>query len=1035
MRLKTLELQGFKSFPDRTVLSFDSPFTAVVGPNGSGKSNLSDSIRWVLGEQSAKSLRGGRMEDVIFSGAQGRGRQGFAQVSLTLEHCGDLRPDLGEEITVTRRYYRSGESEYELNGKGVRLRDVNELFMDTGLGQDGYALIGQGKIDDILSVKSTQRREIFEEAAGISRCRHQKEETQRKLERTRENLLRITDKLEELEFQRGPLQEQAARAERFLALREELRILEVSLWMAQLDESREKNRKLRSDWETAKRDLDACARRAEELYAQYEDVQNRQLEKTAGEERLRQTLSEIETDLRNGQQRVALLRAQRESNETAARRIREELGEKEQRQTEAGESLTRQRERLRQLMEQEETVEEALAGARMTEAEARAARRERQQKREEAVRQSRTALARCREREKQAEQSWMARRMEENALANRVKLFREMEAVYEGYSRGVKTAMTQAGRGGLSGVLGPVGELFHVPARYTVALETALGGAMQNLIVEDEEAGKGVLQYLKRSDGGRVTCLPLTALRPAVLREEGIENEPGFLAIAADVVDCDEKCQKAAASLLGRTVVVDTLSNGVRLAKKRSYRFPVVTLDGEILRPGGSMTGGSVNRKGGILSRAAESEETARKLESASAATGESEKALGEARRETARALEELEARQRQLNQPEEESDREESAALETRLAAVQAERRAFEELLSHLTRQQSTAQADYARQEGLLSGYQRENESLAAQVSAGETELAALETRRREAAEEVRHCAEERLALEAQRVKADRESRAQNDLQLKLQRESAGLEQRKLQADMEEARLTDKLWETYGMTRQGAQSVREDVGSIPRASRRAGQLHESIRALGDVNVGAVEEFRRLEERYTYLNDQKTDIETAGKELEGVIEAITDEMEGIFLREFARIQRAFAGTFSDLFGGGTAALELEDEKAPLTCGIDIQAQPPGKTGRAISLLSGGERTLVAIALYFAILKTHPTPFCVVDEVEAALDEANAGRFVRYLKTVSRDTQFIVITHRRETMESADLLYGVTMERQGVSKVLRLALAEVEQLLE
>lgn len=1034
MRLKTLELQGFKSFPDKTTLSFDAPFTAVVGPNGSGKSNLSDSIRWVLGEQSAKSLRGGRMEDVIFSGAQGRGQQGFAQVSLTLEQCGTLRPDLGEEITVTRRYYRSGESEYELNGKGVRLRDVNELFMDTGLGQDGYALIGQGRIDDILSAKSTQRREIFEEAAGISRCRHQKEETQRKLERTRENLLRISDKLEELEFQRGPLKEQAAKAEKFLALREELRRLEISLWMAQIDESREKNRKLRADWETARQALEDCTKETERLYAQYEELQNRQLERTAQEEALRQSLSQIERELRDGQQRIALLRAQRGSNETAALRVEEELASQRQRQTNTAETLARQQERLTQLHRQEEEGETALREAQMTEAEARAARRERQIRQEEAVHQSRTALEKCRERERQAEQDWMARRMEEQSLVSRVKLFREMEAVYEGYSKGVKTAMTQVGRGNLPGVLGPVGELFHVPVRYTVALETALGGAMQNLIVEDEEAGKGVLQFLKRSDGGRVTCLPLTALHPAELREGGIEKEPGFLAIASEVVSCEERCRPAVLSLLGRTVVVDTLNNGVRLAKRYRYRFPVVTLDGEILRPGGSMTGGSVNRKGGILSRAAESVAAAEKLKEVSAEVKKKEEALKKACADTVKAAEELEICQRQLHQPEEEV-RGESTGLETHLAAIRAESRTVAELLAHLTQQQTAAQADCNRQERLLSGYRRENETLTEEISVGEKRLADLENQQGEAADAVHRCTGERLALEQQRVKADRESRNQNDLQLKLQKEAAGLEQKKLQADMEEGRLTDKLWETYGVTHQGAQSIREDIPSIPRAVRRAGQLHEAIHALGDVNVGAVEEFRRLEERYTYFNDQKTDIETAGKELEGVIETITGEMEEIFLREFARIQKAFAGTFADLFGGGTAALELEDRNAPLTCGIDIQAQPPGKTGRAISLLSGGERTLVAIALYFAILKTHPTPFCVVDEVEAALDEANAGRFVRYLTLVSQDTQFIVITHRRETMESADLLYGITMERQGVSKVLRLSLSQVEALLE
>ena len=1024
MRLKALELQGFKSFPDKTVLSFDHPLTAIVGPNGSGKSNISDAIRWVLGEQSARQLRGGKMEDVIFGGTQGRKRQGFAQVSLTLDGMEGVLPDGREEVTVTRRYYRSGESEYYLDSKQVRLRDVNELFMDTGLGQEGYALIGQGKIDEILSAKSTQRREIFEEAAGISHCRHQKEETQRKLERTQENLLRIADKLEELELQREPLKAQAETAQKYLALREELKVLEISLWCDQLDEQRARGDKLRLDHETAQRDLMACTKEADELYARSEELLLQLRDQEAQGETLRARLEETENQLRTGQQRMGLLRGRIDNNQASARRIRGELAEQQTRQTGLEEDIRRQEERLSHLKEQEEACRRDLDQALARQEEAKAAR-------QTALRQSQDILTQCRAKEKQAEDAWMDLRMAESRLADRARLLAEMADHYEGYTKGVKTAMNQARRGNLTGVLGPVGELFRVSARYTVALETALGGAMQNLIVEHEEAGKAVLRLLKKQDGGRVTCLPLTALRPSTLREDGLDREPGFVAVAADLVDCDETCRLAAQSLLGRTVVADTLDHAVALAKKRSYRFPVVTLDGEILRPGGSMTGGSVAHKGGILTRGAEEEELRGKLVQAREALHRGQTALEEARAATRQALLEVEARQ----------DRQalagdgEVSSLREKLAVLQAEIRAFRPLLDQLAAQRTNAQADRDRREALLTDYDRENESLEQEIARWQDQEKKLAQTREELTAALAQANGEKLRLDRERILADRQARTKNEDQLRLQRETANLEQKRLQATMEENRLLDKLWDTYGVTHQGAQTIRQKITNLSQATRQAGQLREAIRRLGHVNLGAMEEFQRVEERYHYLNDQKTDVETAQRELEIIIQGITEEMREVFLREFTRIQTAFSQTFTDLFGGGQGALALEDEKEVLTCGIDIRVQPPGKTLRTISLLSGGERALVAIALYFAILQVHPTPFCVMDEIEAALDESNGARFIRYLRAMGHSTQFIFITHRRETMEAADLLYGVTMERQGISKILKLDLKQAEELLQ
>lgn len=646
LRLRTLELQGFKSFPDHTVLTFDHPVTAIVGPNGSGKSNLSDAICWVLGEQSARTLRGDKMEDVIFSGAQLRQRLGAAQVTLRLED------ETGGEMAVTRRYYRSGESEYLLNGKTVRLRDVHERFMDTGLGQEGYALIGQGKIDAILSAKSTQRREIFEEAAGISHCRHQKEETQRKLERTQENLTRVADKLEELDLQRGPLKAQAEQAQTFLALREKLRTLEISLWMDQLDKQRAQRRKLQADRAAAQASLAACTQETDRLYAESERLLHDLRDQEAQGERLRQRLQAVRQQAEDSRQALTLRRERLRTGDETARRLRDALAQQEARIAHLQEEQTRQEDRLAQLQKQERKRAEAIARTEERLARTRTQARQAQAAWQETLRREREALAARHREEQAAEEAWMACRLEAHTLAARQKLLGDLASQLEGYARGVKTAMTAARRGELTGVLGPVGQLFHVESRYTVALETALGGAMQDLLVEDEQAGKAVLRLVKRRDGGRVTCRPLTALRPNPLREEGLEEAPGFLAVAAELVDCDERVRPAAQSLLGRTVVVDDLDHGTALAKARRYRFPVVTLDGEILRPGGAMTGGSVSRRGGILSRGAEEAALREKLAQAQERLAEAQHTLEHARQARQLAAQTLD--KRQANGPDE---------------------------------------------------------------------------------------------------------------------------------------------------------------------------------------------------------------------------------------------------------------------------------------------------------------------------------------------------------------------------------------------
>ena len=1034
LRLRTLELQGFKSFPDHTVLIFDHPVTAIVGPNGSGKSNLSDAICWVLGEQSARTLRGDKMEDVIFSGAQLRQRLGAAQVTLRLED------ETGGEMAVTRRYYRSGESEYLLNGKTVRLRDVHERFMDTGLGQEGYALIGQGKIDAILSAKSTQRREIFEEAAGISHCRHQKEETQRKLERTQENLTRVADKLEELDLQRGPLKAQAEQAQTFLALREELRTLEISLWMDQLDKQRAQRRKLQADRAAAQASLAACTQETDRLYAESERLLHDLRDQEAQGERLRQRLQAVRQQAEERRQALTLRRERLRTGDETARRLRDELAQQEARTAHLQEEQSRQEERLAQLQKQERKRAEAIARTEERLARTRTQARQAQAAWQETLRREREALADRHREEQAAEEAWMACRLEAHTLAARQKLLGDLARQLEGYARGVKTAMTAARRGELTGVLGPVGQLFHVESRYTVALETALGGAMQDLLVEDEQAGKAVLRLVKRRDGGRVTCRPLTALRPNPLREAGLEQAPGFLAVAAELVDCDERVRPAAQSLLGRTVVVDDLDHGTALAKARRYRFPVVTLDGEILRPGGAMTGGSVSRRGGILSRGAEEAALREKLAQAQERLAEAQHTLEHARQARQLAAQTLD--RRQANGPDEtiewnrrqQAQEEDLRAQREEWATLQGTLTAFAPLLAQLRQQLDTADRDRQRQEEALALSARQKEVWTAEIHQLETALDELDQQAERLTAQADQATQDKFALEKRRADTDRAARTQNTLQLKLQREAGAAEQKVLQAGAEEHRLLDRLWDTYGVTHQGAQAIRQDIPDAGQAQRQCGRLKDDIAALGNVNLGAVEEFQRVEERWQYLTDQKNDVETARQALEGVIDGITQEMDQRFRTEFAKIRTAFAETFAQLFGGGKGMLALEDERDALHCGIDIQAQPPGKRQRSISLLSGGERALVAIALYFAILRVRPTPFCVMDEIEAALDEANGARFTRYLRTMAHETQFLLITHRRETMEAADVLYGVTMERQGVSRVLKLDLDQAERLL-
>ena len=1176
MYLKALEIQGFKSFPDKTVLNFGEDITAIVGPNGSGKSNVSDAIRWVMGEQSSKSLRGAKMEDVIFGGTEKRSQMGFAQVTLVLDNTEHIFPRMEEsEVAVTRRYYRSGESEYYINKQSVRLRDVNELFMDTGMGREGYSIVGQGKIDEILSVKSADRREIFEEAAGISKFRHRKEETERKLERTEENLVRINDKIAELELQVGPLRSQAEKAKKYLILRDELRTLEISVWLENLDKIKTDSIKLNTDYALAQQELERANAALDELYAASEQFAEKAHANDMEQERLRTECAELDAKRNEEDAAVAVLRTGIEHNRASIERVENDLRD----QSGRAESLTAQiaakharieelaaqtaelEEELRAFLAQAEELartageagsevealraKEALAASdaadcradvsainaglaelaerRATlEAESESVDGQLTEKRR-AASASRRALEEAQEeadavrniisghtlkmegrvkREETARQKSIDLTMEKNNLDSRIHLLSEMEKEYEGFNKAVRLIMQAAEKNALRGVHGPVANLMTTDKRYAVAIEIALGAGMQNVVVDREEDAKSAINFLKQRDGGRATFLPLTAIRGDVLREAGVEREYGYVGVASQLVQFDKRYAEIFNNLLGRTVVVEDMDCGIAIARKYSNRFRIVTLDGQVLNRGGSMTGGSVSRSAGILSRANELKElTARrealteKLDAALREADEAKRDLNAAQyeldvaREQQRGAEdavlrltgekkqydmlleslrtresdiaaELEsitartaelkkaaaAREEEIKKHEAEAARcraeseeklagqnelqrdsahlgDEIAARKSTLAGFTAERETTERALGDLETLAQQMRGDEDGRRALIEDYRAKIKAAEEEIAQHDAVTASLRADAEKRRAELAELAEAKLTLEGERSANDRRYRECNELLSQTQAAAGRLEQKRVTAAMEEKQILDKLWESYELSHSAAQEQRIELESVPKASRRINELKREINGLGNVNVGAIEEFDRVNTRYTYLTGQRDDVEKAKEELLGVIENITSEMTVIFKEQFALIRESFQETFLELFGGGKATLELEDENAVLDCGIEIKVQPPGKALKTLSLLSGGEKAFVAIALYFAILKVHPTPFCVMDEIEAALDEPNVIRVAHYMRRICDKTQFIVITHRRGTMEAADVLYGVTMQERGVSKVL------------
>ncbi len=1184
MRIKSLEIQGFKSFPDKTVLNFGQGITAVVGPNGSGKSNISDAVRWVLGEQSTKSLRGAKMEDVVFNGTATRKPQGFAQVTLTVDNSDRRLTFDGDEISVTRRYYRSGESEYMINKAAVRLRDIHELFMDTGLGRDGYSIISQGKIADIVAARSDDRREVFEEAAGISKFRYRKNEAEHRLAQAEENLLRLRDILSELEGRVGPLKEQAEKAEQFLAYSAEKRALEIGLWLYTLEKSGRTLREQEEKILVARSQHEAIDRQAESLQQQVEAVFADANRKSAEIDAVRRSTAEkeeaavrregeaavVENDLRHNRENQNRLAeelagfdrsAQELEQEIRARREKIEAGKAEIRQKdEQTASLQHQLETLRagaetvsaqieSMTAEANRLSAALSDATVTEKTAESALREIEersgtlkdqidtceqtlQKLGEEQKETQEYLNGLRERSQELENAARGyemrlesrrKRVEEykaqgdrlnldlGERQRRAKMLEDLERNLEGFAHSVKTVVREAERGNLSGIHGPVSRLLQVPEQYAVAIETGLGSSMQHVVCDTEENAKRAIALLKRQDGGRATFLPLTAIRGNELQEPGLEDCFGFVGIASRLVTCEKKYDGVRRSLLGRIVVAEDLDSAVALAKRFGYRFRVVTLDGQVVNAGGSLTGGSLAKNAGLLNRRnqikairQEAEQLVKKIEAlredyrqASKEASACEADLSGAKAELATVQEDrirAEAELRGLSQQiqtckadrsrcetEQRTAGERTAALQKARTEAQAKREGLEaaiaqgeeQLASLLGSRDETAarreqlsekisqirleavslerdcsaQADaIAEMENRKTGqaekrlalqkqqeqYKQEQIQLEEKAAALHREAGSLRQEAAGAGDTIQSLTNERMALEQQTVQLRQQERELSGQRELAGRELARLEEQKAAAQKEYDDIIRRLWDEYELTRKEAAEICPPAEDPAQSQKQLAVLKGKIRGLGSVNVAAVEEYKEVLGRYTFLKDQLDDVEKSKAELTDLIGGLTAQMRELFLARFRQINIHFGETFRELFGGGTASLRLTDPSDVLGCGIEISVQPSGKIITNLDSLSGGEKALASIALYFAIMKVSPTPFCILDEIEAALDDVNVDRFAAYLRRMSESTQFIVITHRRGTMEEADVLYGVTMQEEGVSKLLELHVTEVEE---
>ena len=1187
MKLKKLELYGFKSFAQRTEIVFDEGITGIVGPNGSGKSNIGDAVRWVLGEQSAKTLRGASMSDVIFNGTQKRKPLSYCEVSLVFDNDDHALAMEAAEVMVTRRVYRNGESEYYLNRTACRLKDVVDLFRDTGIGKEGYSIIGQGRIDEILSRKSEDRRQVFEEAAGIVKFKARKEEADKKLQRTLENLERVDDILDELTKRLKPLEEQSRNARVYLELSTELKDLDLNLFLIRSDRARARLSELESELLTVQTILADTESNLTDKTTRRDETQNRidQLEEAIT--KARTELMECAEHVHESQKKISALQSRRETRSENRQRIVREQEEAQERLAEIEKDHVRIQadvEKQHSLIADAEQIlratQEAAEKAQAKEKEADAALEAQKaavidqmnrlsdvrndktrlntmqaqmetrlteieesggalQEQKAALREALTAVEKQLETENQHQQQCQeklaqARQASDEAdtayanlradvekqsadmqaAASRHNVLTEMTRDMEGYNMAVRRAMTYAKQRGLTGVKGVLAQLMTVPQAYETAIDMALGAAQQNIVTDTEETAKELINYLRQNRLGRATFLPMSAIRGKTLygNERNALKLPGCLGVASELVQCAPEYRGIVENLLGRTVIADNLDHGIPIMRAGNHAFRLVTLEGDVMHSGGSMTGGSAQSKvSNLLSRERELKELTAKLQ-----TGRAE--LDKCRQELAQRQQMAQEKRQKVSDAVNALHQQEIA-----VAREQARRESvFADLNTHLQRMQETEQARVQLHQS-LEDIRQQLETIEHQRTGAQGDQSAMEQktiemqnalvkaraeasaendrlmvrtlqlsdlrhglsdlerdeahaqqdqaqilREQERREQLLHEMDELDAIDENDMKREEaESARRQKEQLRQESAAQAIEQRRSQAqsdlrdilsDMEnlheaynrdseklhktelakariegdQKNLQNRIWDTYKLTYAGAEEFRRTPFDEKESDRRAAELQGQIRALGTVNVGAVEEYAETKARVDDLTAQQQDLKRAEMDLRELIERLLIQMRSTFVENFSKMQGYFAETFTRLFGGGHAELKLMDPDDPLNCGIEVNAQPPGKKLQLLSLLSGGERALTAIAILFAMLKLKPTPFCILDEIEAALDDANIGYYADYLKEYSKGTQFIVVTHRKGTMERCNSLFGVAMEEQGVSRMVSVSLQDYQE---
>lgn len=1182
MVLKTLEIQGFKSFPDKTALNFGKGITAVVGPNGSGKSNISDAVRWVLGETSSKSLRGSKMEDVIFGGTSARKPLGFAQVQLTLDNSDASLKDKGEIVTVSRRYYRSGESEYKIDGENVRARDIRELFMDTGLGSDGYSMVGQGKIDSIISQKNEDRRELFEEAAGISLFRHKRKDANRRLDQAQENLVRLLDILGELESRVEPLRKQSEKAQKFITLSDEKKTLEIGVWVNKINRFTSELREQEHKIDAANASYDICEKELKDIENEIEEIAQKTVSINTQIEQIRAGSKAYEEEALRKDGEASVLQTTLNHNNETIERLKNDIGdvdntnlsidaqieEKNEFIAKSEKDIELKKQELKEVTDEmnnllssnEEfsklTVElnqkitaltlklsdcrvkcsQALTSAEQI--------KSRQSVVDDSIAQGKKDLEEIEAKKSESEEKLNAlqSRIDENnnsmqgykiklqtktdkadklkaelEKANaefnqkqqKARMLLDLEKNMEGFSGAVKAVMKQAQSKALSGVHGPLSSLITVDNEYSVAVEVALGAAMQNIVVGNEADAKRAIYYLKNNRVGRATFLPISAIKARNLDEHGLDDNLGFVAIASDLVECKAEYKNIISNLLGRVVIVEDMDCAIGIAKRYSNRFKIVTVDGQVINPGGSMTGGSQSRGAGILSRGNMIDELNAQAKELEKACEDIKTKYKTALEEANFALAELQGAEADLQQAKEEFIRaqgehklvsekydllssqlnilvNEKNNSKSRIEEFEKEAKSGEEKIKEIENEIKLNETELERTSGNASEINakrdefrakseqinlelvtlaKDNESAklsveelnfrknsqSDRVKTIQDEIAQIEDKNKSLlisineikaqANDLRVKAEQsnndvseqinqRNELEKRTTELRSEEKVKNQDREKLSGSIVRLDERKLAMKKEYDELNDMLFEQYELTKHEAEALNIQIDDMSEAKRRLHEIKVAIKGLGSINVGAIEEYKEVSERYTFLKEQIGDVEKSKNELLKIIEDLTASMSEKFLSQFNKINEEFKVCFADFFGGGKGELVLEEPDNCLESPIEIRIQPPGKSVQNINLFSGGEKSLAAMALLFSVLKVQPAPFCIYDEVEAALDDVNVERFAKYMRKMTDKTQFISITHRRGTMEEADVLYGVTMQEKGVSKLIELQTAEL-----